>query len=58
MTIMYRVMDLSEKKMYAWFYDLIDAEDYIKELGLGDMGVIDEVKIEVKGWLVLKRNAR
>ena len=30
--IMYRVMDLSISKTYAWFYDLTEAEDYLKEI--------------------------
>ena len=55
---MYRVMDLSISKTYAWFYDLTEAEDYLKELGLGDKGVIDEVEVDVKGWIVTKRNCR
>ena len=53
---MYRVMDLSISKTYAWFYDLTEAKDYLKELGLGDKGIIDEVEVDVKGWIVLKRN--
>lgn len=56
--IMYRVMDLSISKTYAWFYDLTEAEDYLNELGLGDKGGIDEVEVDVKGWIVSKRNCR
>ena len=75
---MYRVMDLSISKTYAWFYDLTEAEDYLKELGvdylrggafkprtepdsfqgLGDKGIIDEVEVDVRGWIVSKRNCR
>ena len=55
---MYRVMDLSISKSYAWIYDLTEAEDYLKELGLWDKGVIDEVEVDVKGWIVTKRNCR
>ena len=55
---MYRVMDSSIGKTYAWFYDLTEAEDYLKELGLGEKGVIDEVEVDVRGWVVLKRNRR
>ena len=49
-------MDLSISKTYAWFYDLTEAKDYLKELGLGDKEIIDEVEVDVKGWIVLKRN--
>lgn len=56
--IMYRVIDLSISKTYAWFYDLTEAEDYLKELGLGDKGVIDEVEVDVRRWIVTKRNCR
>lgn len=58
MTLMYRVIDLTNDEILGLFFELDNAEDYLKECGLGADGLIQQVSVIFSKIEVLQRNVR
>ena len=55
---MYRVIDLTNDEILGLFFELDNAEDYLKECGLGADGLIQQVSVIFSKIEVLQRNVR
>ena len=58
MTLMYRRINLKDNSVIGYFYEYVYAEDYLKELGLGSDGLIQQVSVLVNNIEELQRNVR
>jgi len=58
MTLMYRIINLKDNSVIGYFFEYVYAEDYLKEMGLGSDGLIQQVSVVFSKMEVLQRNVR